>query len=94
MSVDKSLKLSSRLLRHRSVLTRAERIAELRDREKWQEGQSVFGLPKVRVVRARKKPKAKAEAPAAAEGGEGAAAETTTEAAEGQPAQKKAYEKK
>ena len=91
MSVDKSLKLSRRLLRHRSVLTRAERIAALRDSEKWQEGQSVFGLPKVRVVRARKKHKAKAEAPVAAEG---AATEAAAETPEGRTAEKKADDKK
>jgi len=68
MSVDKSLKLGNRLVRSRSVLSRAERIAALRDKERWQEGQSIFGLPKVRVRKARRRVKAaQVEKPEAAE---------------------------
>ena len=48
MKIDRSLKVGNRLVRARSVLTRAERIATLRDKEGWEEGRSVFGLPKVR----------------------------------------------
>lgn len=47
MSVDRSLKVKGALSRHRNVLSRAERIEKLKDEEKWQEGQSVFALPKV-----------------------------------------------
>ncbi len=69
MSVDKSLKLHSGLQRARSVLTRAERIGELREGGRWEEGRSVFGLPKVRVRRVRRRPKTpKVEAPEAALG--------------------------
>lgn len=57
MSIDKSLKMSNRLQRSRNVLSRAERIAELRDREVWEEGQSIYGLPKVRVFRAKRRGK-------------------------------------
>lgn len=85
MSIDKSLKLANRLERPRSVLSRAERIAALRDSDKWEEGRSVFGLPKVRVFRVRKKPKAKAAEPAQAGAAADAAAETP-EGAEAQPA--------
>ena len=60
MSVDKSLKSRSRLERFRGVLSRSERIAELRDRDKWTEGQSIFGIPKVRVRRAKRRVKAAA----------------------------------
>jgi len=66
MSVDKSLKLQSALMRQRSVLTRVERLAELGEKGKWDEEQSVFGLPKVRVRKAKRKTKAKAETPEAA----------------------------
>ena len=62
--------------RSRNVLTRAERIEVLTDRGEWKDGDSVFGLPKVRTVRhvKRRKP-AKAEA-------EAAAVETAEEGAE------------
>jgi len=48
MSVDRSLKNSNNLTRHRNVLTRAERLEKLVDDEKWtEEKDSVFGLPKI-----------------------------------------------
>ena len=47
MSVDRSLKIKDALTRHRNVLTRAERIEQLKDEERWSEGNSVLGLPKV-----------------------------------------------
>lgn len=47
MSLDKSLRSHGALARHRNVLSRAERIEKLADEEKWQDGTSVFGLPKV-----------------------------------------------
>lgn len=47
MSIDRSLKVKGALSRHRNVLSRAERIAQLKDEERWAEGDSVFALPKV-----------------------------------------------
>lgn len=47
MSIDRSLKIKGALTRHRNVLSRAERIEQLKDEEKWSEGDSVLGLPKV-----------------------------------------------
>jgi len=47
MSIDPSLKVKGALSRHRNVLTRAERIEKLQDEERWQEGDSLMGLPKV-----------------------------------------------
>src|SRR5436190_10500309 len=47
MSLDASLKSANSLIRHRNVLTRAERLDVLKDQEKWSEEKSVFGLPKV-----------------------------------------------
>jgi small basic protein (TIGR04137 family) len=47
MSVDRSLKIKGALTRHRNVLTRAERIEQLKNEEKWSEGESLLGLPKV-----------------------------------------------
>jgi len=77
MSVDKSLKISNRLMRSRSVLSRAERLAKLKDEGRWEEGDSLFGLPKVRVRKTKRRAKAKAETAEAAE--EKAAAEETAE---------------
>lgn len=51
MSIDKSLKRKSGGSSNRSVLTRAERIQKLQESEKWTEGRSPYGLPKVRVVK-------------------------------------------
>jgi small basic protein (TIGR04137 family) len=47
MSIDPSLKVRNALARHRNVLTRAERIEALKDEERWDEGDSLLGLPKV-----------------------------------------------
>ena len=47
MSLDRSLKSANALIRHRNVLTRAERLAKLAEEEKWNESKSVYGLPKV-----------------------------------------------
>ncbi len=51
MSIDKSLRRKNSLERTRSVLTRAERIHKLMEEERWQEGQSPYGLPKTKVVK-------------------------------------------
>jgi len=47
MSIDPSLKVKGALTRHRNVLSRAERIEQLKDEERWSEGDSLLGLPKV-----------------------------------------------
>ncbi|MFH1718568.1 MAG: small basic protein [Planctomycetota bacterium] len=47
MSIDRSLKVKGALSRHRNVLSRAERIEQLRDEERWSEGDPLLGLPKV-----------------------------------------------
>ncbi|HLB73875.1 MAG TPA: small basic protein [Sedimentisphaerales bacterium] len=47
MSIDRSLKVKGALERHRNVLTRAERVEKLKEEERWQEEQSVLGLPKI-----------------------------------------------
>lgn len=61
MTIDKSLKVSQGLVRSRSVLTRAERLEKLKDQDRWSTGDSVFGLPKVRVVKLQIKKKKKAK---------------------------------
>ena len=47
MSIDRSLKISGALNRHRNVLTRDERIVQLKEDGVWEEGDSLMGLPKV-----------------------------------------------
>lgn len=61
MSIDRSLRMKSSLERHRNVLSRAERITQLKELDKW-DRDSALGLPKVshRKAKASKK-KAKAE---------------------------------
>ena len=62
MSVDKSLRLRNTLVRHRSVLTRAQRIQELIRQGLFEEGKDEpLGLPKVRVLKAKKRGKKKEE---------------------------------
>jgi small basic protein (TIGR04137 family) len=46
MSLDPSLKAANALIRHRNVLKRDERLAKLKEEEKWTDGK-IFGLPKV-----------------------------------------------
>ena len=83
MSIDKSLKSRNSLVRHRNVLTRAERLEKLEEEERWNEGVSVLGLPKVAHRKAvlAKKSKEKAAEAEGAETVEGAA-ETTEQAAQ------------
>jgi len=63
MTMDKSLRARRGLVRSRSVLTRAERIQRLTEADRWKEGESPFGLAKVRVYKLamRKKKKKKKE---------------------------------
>lgn len=65
MTIDKTLRRSGRLARSRNVLKRHERIETLEKEERWIEGRSPFGLPKVRVIKTvvgkKKKKKAKDE---------------------------------
>jgi len=74
MTMDKSLRMRRGLARSRSVLTRAERLNQLQQTERWSEGDSVFGLPKVRVFKLVLKKKKKKKEEDTAEG-EGAAAD-------------------
>jgi small basic protein (TIGR04137 family) len=75
MTIDKSLRVKAGAISNRNVLTRAERIAKLKESERWKEGDTVLGLPKVRVLKLALKKKKKA-AKAEEEGAEGAAGAT------------------
>ena len=45
MTMDKSLRVRRGLVRTRSVLSRAERLAQVTETDRWKEGDSPFGLP-------------------------------------------------
>ena len=94
MTMDKSLRIRRGLVRSRSVLTRAERLAQLKETERWKEGDSPFGLPKVRVFKlAMKKKKKKKEEEEGAVATE-AAAEAAPAAKAKKPERKRAEGKK
>jgi small basic protein (TIGR04137 family) len=78
MTMDKSLRVHAGLVRSRNVMTRGERIMALKGSDKWEDGRSPLGLPKVRVVKLsmKKKKKKKEE-----EGAEGDAAKTAAKPA-------------
>ncbi len=92
MTMDKSLKVRLGLARARSVLNRAERIQRLKTADRWQEGDSPFGLAKVRVYKLamKKKKKKKKDDEEGAEGeaaaSEAAPAKTAGKAAGKAPA--------
>jgi len=85
MSIHPSLGSKDKGKRHRSVLKRFERLKEMLEKEKWKEGNSVFGLPKLKSLcwKLKKAKKAVDAETVAAEG----AAEAGTE---GAPAKEKA----
>ncbi len=75
MTIHRSLAIKGVLTGNRSVLTRMERLKKLEKEGKWKDGESIFGLPKVRTqFRVAKKKKKEAAAtpdgaaPAAAAG--------------------------
>lgn len=79
MALHKSLRRKSSMARRRSVLSREERIAQMKTDEKWIDGRSPFGLPKTRVARQtvgkkKKKEKKEEEGAAPAAGGKAAPA--------------------
>lgn len=70
MSIHPSLTVSEKDKKQRSVLKRSERLRMMSEKGKWKEGESVFGLPKIKTLRIKiKKEKVeKAETPATATG--------------------------
>jgi len=74
MSQHPSLRSGEKSAKFRSVLKRYERIKKLKEKEKWEEGDAVYGLPKLKILKFKvKKEKAApaAEGEAAAEGAGG-----------------------
>lgn len=82
MTMDKSLRVRKGSSSVRGVLTRAERITKLKEQDRFEEGRSPLGLPKVRVQKMVMKKKKKAKE----EGAEGAPAAAGAGAAKAAPA--------
>lgn len=59
MTLDRSLKVKAGAIKARNVLTRAERIAQLQNQDKFNEDDNILGMPKVRVVKVSLKKKKK-----------------------------------
>ena len=59
MTMDQSLKVKAGAIKTRNVLTRAERIARLKDLDKFDEEANVVGMAKVRVMKVSLKKKKK-----------------------------------
>ena len=59
MTLDNSLKVRAGGIKARNVLTRAERIAQLQKQDKFNENESIIGMPKVRVMKVSLKKKKK-----------------------------------
>jgi small basic protein (TIGR04137 family) len=76
MTMDKSLRVRKGSSSARGVLSRGERIIKLKEQERWEDGRSPLGLPKVRVMKTamKKKKVKKEEGDAAAAGGKAPAA--------------------
>lgn len=85
MSQHPSLRSGDKDKQHRSVLKRYERIKILKDKEKWKDGDSVYGLQKVKIVKFKIK---KEKAAAAEETAEVAGAETAAPGAAAAPGAK------
>jgi len=59
MTMDPSLKVKAGAIKTRNVMTRAERIARMKELDKFNEEASVVGMPKTRVVKVSLKKKKK-----------------------------------
>ena len=90
VAIDKSLKRKGRLVRSRNVLTREERIEQMKREETWIAGRSPLGLPKTRVVKLAAKKKKKAKEEKTEEGAAAPAAGTAATPAAPAPAAKPA----
>lgn len=66
MSIHPSLSSASKARKHRSVLKRFEKLRVLMEKGKWQEGNSVFSLPKVKTLKIKVKKEKVKEAEEAA----------------------------
>ena len=83
MSQHSSLRIDKVGTRHRNVLKRFERIKKLKNEERWEDKESVYGLPKVKSQKIKtKKTKATGEKPAEGEAPQAAGTGAAKPAAE------------
>ena len=73
MSIHPSLTISEKDKKTRSVLKRIERIRQMQEKGNWKQGDSVYGLPKIKTLRIKIK-KEKVEKAATTEAGAAPAA--------------------
>ncbi|MBC7820110.1 MAG: small basic protein [Planctomycetaceae bacterium] len=92
MAMHNSLRRKSDMARRRSVLSREERIVQMKVDEKWTDTRSPFGLPKTRIAKQtvgkKKKKEKKEEEGDAAPAAKGAAGAKGAPAAKAAPAAK------
>ena len=74
MSIHPSLRSSDKNKKQRSVLKRAERLRSMLGKGQWKEGDSVYGLPKIKTIRIKIKKEKAEKVETTAVGTEGAAA--------------------
>ena len=74
MSIHPSLRSSNKDKKQRSVLKRAERLRSMLGKGQWREGDSVYGLPKIKTIRIKIKKEKAEKVETTAVGTEGAAA--------------------
>ena len=93
MSIHPSLVLSEKDKMSRSVLKRTERIRQMHEKGKWKEGDSVYGLPKIKTLKIKSKKEKAVKADATTEAGAPAAG-TAAAGAKDAKAAPKAQDKK
>lgn len=74
MSIHPSLRSSDKDKKQRSVLKRTERLRSMLGKGQWKEGDSVYGLPKIKTIRIKIKKEKVEKVETTAVGTEGAAA--------------------
>ena len=74
MSIHPSLTISEKDKKVRSVLKRIERIRQMQEKGDWKQGDSVYGLPKIKSIRIKVKKEKVEKAATATEAGAPAAA--------------------
>lgn len=74
MTQHPSLRSGEKGKQHRSVLKRFERLKHLKEKNEWEEDMSIFGLPKIKVLKFKIKKEKAAPAEEGAAGAEGAPA--------------------
>ena len=94
MSLHPSLKTSKAGKKHRTVLKRYERLSALREKGLLKEDDSVFGMPKLKIIKIKVKKEKAEEKPAEGEGAVVTAAAPVTAKKEAAPKASKEEKKK